>query len=164
VKPAAKKGTPQPIPQGYEGATPYLCVKGAAAALDFYQKAFGATKTMPMAQPDGRIGHAEIPVGQALIKLADEFPEMNSRSPSSLGGSPVTLHLCVEDEDAFAKRATAAGMKVLRPVENQFYGAVGAVAEDLKIPLATCAGSPRIKKIFLRRKYGGAWLLFSPEA
>jgi len=130
VKPAAKKGTPQPIPQGYEGAIPYLCVKGAAAALDFYQKAFGATETMRMAQPDGRFGHAEIRVGQAVIMLADEFPEMNSRSPSSLGGSPVTLHLYVEDVDAFAKRATAAGMKVLRPVENQFYGDRGGRFED----------------------------------
>lgn len=94
-RPAAKRKKPQPIPEGYEGATPYLCVKGVAAALDFYKKAFGATETMRMAQPDGRIGHAEITIGEAIIMLAEEFPETNARSPSSLGGSPVTLHLYV---------------------------------------------------------------------
>ena len=130
MKPAAKKRTPQPIPQGYEGATPYLCVKGAADAVDFYKKAFGATKTMRIAQADGRIGHAEIRIGQAVIMLADGFPEMNLRSPSSLGGSPVTLHLYVEDVDAFAKHAVAAGIKVLRPVEKQFYGFRGGRFED----------------------------------
>ena len=149
AKPAAKKKKPQPIPEGYEGATPYLCVKGAGASLDFYKKAFGATETMRMVQPAGRMGHAEIRIDQAIIMLADEFPEMNSHSPLSLGGSPVTLHLYLGDVDVFAKRAAAAGMKVLRSVEDQFYGDGGGKLED---PFGPCGGSPRIKRTFLRRK------------
>ena len=118
------------IPEGYEGATPYLSIKGAAAAIEFYRKAFGATETMRLADPSGRIGHAEIKIGKAHIMLADEYPEMGFVSPKTLGGSPVTIHLYVEDVDAVALQAEAAGAKVLRPVEDQFYGDRGGGFED----------------------------------
>ena len=90
----------KPIPAEYPGATPYLCIKGAARAIDFYVKAFGATEAMRMEQPDGRIGHAEVRIGRAAIMLADEFPEIDFRSPESLGGTPVNILVYVEDVDA----------------------------------------------------------------
>lgn len=112
----------KPIPDGYQGATPYLRIKGAAAALEFYKKAFGAVETMRLADPSGQIGHAEIRIGQAPVMLADEYPEMGMRGPQSLGGTTVAIHVYVEDVDRLAERAVAAGAKLLRPVENQFYG------------------------------------------
>jgi len=112
----------KPVPEGYHTATPYLIIKGAAAALEFYKKAFGATELLRMPKPDGRVGHAEIKIGDSIIMLADEFPEIGARSPESYGGSPVTLMLYVEDVDAVFNRAVAAGAKVDRPVANQFYG------------------------------------------
>ena len=120
----------QPIPKGYEGATPYLIIKGAANALDFYKKAFGATEIMRIPAPEGKVGHAEIKIGNAMIMLADEFPEMGAKSPQSLGGTPVSMMIYVEDVDAFVKRATAAGAKVLQAVENKFYGDRGGSLED----------------------------------
>src|SRR5882762_5646077 len=111
--------TVKAIPEGYHTATPYLIVKGAAGAIEFYKKAFGATELMRMAQADGRIGHAEIKIGDSPIMLADESPEMGARSPQSLGGSPVSILLYVEDVDAQAKLAVAAGAKVVRPVKDQ---------------------------------------------
>ncbi len=120
----------KPIPDGYSAATPYLCVKGAAAAIEFYKKAFGATESMRLGMPGGKIGHAEIKIGKAPIMLADEFPEMSVVSPQTLGGSPVTIHLYVEDVDAIAGQAVAAGAKVLRPVEDQFYGDRAGKLED----------------------------------
>jgi PhnB protein len=114
--------TVKAIPEGFEGATPYLSIKGAAAAIEFYKKAFGATETMRMAGPDGRIGHAEIKIGKANIMLADEHPEIGFLSPRTLGGSPVAIHIYVEDVDALAAQAEAAGAKVRRPVADQFYG------------------------------------------
>jgi len=120
----------KPIPDGYEGATPYLCIKGAAEAIEFYKKAFGATETLRLAAPDGKVGHAEIKIGRAAIMLADEYPEMGVLSPKTLGGSPVTIHLYVQDVDALARQAEAAGIKVLRPVADQFYGDRGGKFED----------------------------------
>jgi PhnB protein len=113
---------PKPIPEGYHTATPYLIVSDAASAIDFYKKAFGATELMRMTQPDGRIGHAEIKIGDSPIMLADEFPEIGARSPQRFGGSPVSILLYVEDVDALFSQAVAAGGKVLRPVKDQFYG------------------------------------------
>jgi PhnB protein len=121
---------PDPIPAEYRGATPYLCVKDAARALEFYQRAFGARETMRMPQPDGRIGHAEIRIGDAAIMLADEFPEMDFRSPQTLGGTPVNLLIYVRDVDAFVKQAEAAGATVKRPAADQFYGDRMAVLVD----------------------------------
>jgi PhnB protein len=120
----------KPIPEAYQGATPYLCIRGAARAIEFYKQAFGATELMRIAQPDGRVGHAELKIGAALFMLADEFPEMGFRSPQALGGSPVTIHIYVEDVDATATRAVAAGAKLLRPVQDQFYGDRSGQFED----------------------------------
>ena len=120
----------KPIPDGYHTATPYLIIQGAAAALDFYKKAFGATELMRMAKPDGRIGHAEIRIGDSCIMLADEVPEMGYRGPKSLGGTPVSILLYFGDVDAVVARAVAAGAKLTRPVQDQFYGDRSGVIED----------------------------------
>jgi PhnB protein len=101
---------------------PYLSVKGAARALDFYTAAFGAVESIRLPTPDGRLGHAELTIGGALLMLADEFPEMAFVSPKTVGGTSVTLSLEVEDADATVNRAVAAGAKVVRPVADQFYG------------------------------------------
>jgi PhnB protein len=111
----------KPIPEGYHSVTPYLCVKGAAQAIEFYKKALSATERMRISQPDGRVGHAEVQIGDSVIMLADEFPEIGARSPQSFGGSPVSIHLYVEDADAMFNQAVAAGAKVKRPVADQFY-------------------------------------------
>jgi PhnB protein len=111
----------QAIPNEYRGATPYLCVKDAARALEFYKKAFGAKETMRMAQGD-KIGHAEIRIGDAPVMLADEFPDMGFRSPQALGGSPVNILVYVDDVDGFVERAVKAGARVTGPVADQFYG------------------------------------------
>jgi PhnB protein len=112
----------KPIPDGYHSVTPYLYVKGAARAIEFYKRAFSAVERMRINQADGRVGHAEIQIGDSIIMLADEFPEMDARSPQSLGGSPVSIHLYVEDVDAVFGQALAAGAEVKRPIANQFYG------------------------------------------
>ena len=112
----------RPIPEGYHSVTPYLIIKNAADAIEFYKKAFGATELFRMDQPDGKIGHAEIKIGDSPIMLSDEFPEMGHRGPQSLGGSPVSIMLYVEDVDAVVNRATIAGAKLDRPVEDKFYG------------------------------------------
>lgn len=110
------------IPAGYSAATPYLCCRHAADAIEFYKKAFGAIERTRMTESDGRIAHAEISIGDALIMLSDEYPEMEVRSPQALGGSGVSIHLYVEDVDKVAASATALGAKLVRPVANQFYG------------------------------------------
>ena len=112
----------KPIPEGYHSVTPYLIVKGAAKAIEFYKTAFGATETFRMPQPDGRIGHAELKIGDSTIMLADEVPERNIRGPESLGGTPVMIHLYINDVDTVARRAVASGAKEIRAVQNQFYG------------------------------------------
>jgi PhnB protein len=113
---------PKPVPDGYHTATPYLIVNGAAQAIEFYKKAFGATELMRMAQPGGKIGHAEIKIGDSPIMLADESPDVGARSPQSIGGSPVSIMLYVEDVDRIFSQAVEAGAKVKRPVADQFYG------------------------------------------
>jgi PhnB protein len=118
------------IPDEYRGATPYLCVNGAATAIDFYKNAFGAREVMRIAMSEGKIGHAELRVGDAPFMLADEFPEMNFRSPQSIGGTPVNVLIYVDDVDALVKRAESAGAKVLRQPEDQFYGDRMATLED----------------------------------
>lgn len=110
------------IPDNYNSVTPYLIVDGAARAIEFYKQAFGATETVRMDGPDGRIGHAEIKIGDSHIMLADEHPEMGARGPQTIGGSPVSLLLYVEDVDATVNRAVEAGAKLTRPVKDQFYG------------------------------------------
>ena len=112
----------KPIPDGYPQVTPYLCVDGAKAAIEFYSNVLGATERMHMPGPDGKIGHAELELGDSLIMLADEYPEMGIRGPKAVGGTPVTISIYVEDADAVFDAAVAAGATSLRPVENQFYG------------------------------------------
>jgi len=120
----------KPIPEGYHSVTPYLCIKGAAAAIEFYKKAFGAKELVRMPAPGDKIGHAEIQIGDSHVMLADEFPEMGFLSPLSVGGSPVMMHLYVEDVDATANKAVAAGAKVTKPVADQFYGDRGGQLQD----------------------------------
>jgi PhnB protein len=110
------------IPDGYHTATPYLIVDGAARALEFYKQVFGAKELMRMPAPGGKVGHAEIKIGDSIIMLADEFPEMDARGPQSIGGTPVSLMLYFEDCDAVTTRAVSSGAKMLRPVQDQFYG------------------------------------------
>jgi PhnB protein len=112
----------QPTPQGYHSATPYLIVKGAARAIDFYKDVFGATELMRFPDPSGRVAHAEIKIGDSVIMLAEEYPEMGARSPESLGGTPVGLMLYVTDVDALFERAIKAGAKEVKAVKDQFYG------------------------------------------
>jgi PhnB protein len=120
----------EPIPAEYSGVTPYLCVNDAAGAIEFYKKGFGATEIMRLPDPSGKIGHAEVKIGKALVMLADEFPEQGYVSPKTLGGSTVRLHMYVEDVDAFFEKAVAAGAKVLIPVADQFYGDRSGRLED----------------------------------
>jgi PhnB protein len=105
-------------------------IKGAATAIDFYKKAFGATEIMRMPQADGRVGHAEIQIGNSRVMLADEFPEMGFVGPQTIGGTGVTLHLYVEDVDKVAKQAVAAGAKEMRAVQDQFYGDRSGTFQD----------------------------------
>jgi PhnB protein len=113
---------PSPIPPGYEGATPYLYVKGAAKAIDFYKRAFGAQERMRMDGPNGTIGHAEIAIGKANIMLADESPAMNALSPVTIGGTAASFLIYVEDVDKVFQQALKAGATQLSPVEDKFYG------------------------------------------
>jgi PhnB protein len=112
----------KPIPEGYHTVTPYLMFSGASAAIEFYKKALGASEVLRMDEPSGRIHHAEIKIGDSHIMLADEHPEMQALSPKTIGGSPVSMHVYVEDVDAAVDRAVKAGAKLVRPVADQFYG------------------------------------------
>jgi PhnB protein len=120
----------KPISDGYHSVTPYLIVKGAAEAIDFYKRAFGASELFRMDAPGGKIGHAEIKIGDSPIMLADEFPEMGATSPTTLGGTPVGIMLYVENVDVLNERAIAAGAKVLKPLADQFYGDRSATLSD----------------------------------
>lgn len=119
-----------PIPEEYPRVTPYLIVDGAGAAIEFYSAVLGARERMRMAGPDGKIGHAELGIGDSVIMLADEHPEMDIRGPRTVGGTPVTLHVYVEDSDSVFERAIQAGAKSLRPVEDKFYGDRSGQFED----------------------------------
>lgn len=112
----------KPIPDGYPRLIPYLCVDDAAAAIDFLVKVFGATERMRVPMPDGHIGHAEVTIGDGLIMLSDEYPEMNVVGPKTIGGTAVTIMVYVEDADATFAKAVAAGAAAERPVETHFYG------------------------------------------
>lgn len=116
-------------PDGYHTATPCLIVQGADRALEFYKKALGATELMRF-DMGGKIGHAEIQIGDSRIMVCDEFPEMDARGPKTLGGSPVGLYLYVENVDAAFDRAVTAGATVKRPLKDQFYGDRSGTVED----------------------------------
>lgn len=119
-----------PIPEGYHSVTPYLSIKGAAKAIDYYKQAFGATELFRMAGPDGKIGHAEIKIGDSPIMLADEFPEMEFVSPQTLGGTPVGIMIYVDDVDKIYKQAISGGGKEVKPLQNQFYGDRSGTLKD----------------------------------
>jgi PhnB protein len=125
-----QQGKTKPVPEGYHAVTPYLVVDGAAKALEFYARAFGASERMRMPGPGGKVGHAEIRVGDSVIMLADEHPEVGARGPRAYGGAAVSLHLYVPDVDATVQKAVAAGAKLLQPVENKFYGDRMGTIED----------------------------------
>jgi len=112
----------QPIPEGYHTATPYLICNGAAQAIDFYKRAFGATEIMRMPTPDGKLAHAEIKIGDSHIMLADESPEQAIRSPQHYGGTPVSVLLYVESVDTVFQQAVSSGAKAVRPPQDMFYG------------------------------------------
>jgi PhnB protein len=119
-----------PIPEGHHTVAPYLAIKNAFKALESYKQAFEATEISKIVMPDGRLGHAEIRLGDSVIMLSDEFPEYGGKAPETLGGSPVSIHLYVGDVDAFFKRALAAGAKERKPVMDQFYGDRSGQLED----------------------------------
>lgn len=132
-KPAAKaaaktsaqksaKSRVSPIPQGYRTVTPQLTVRGAAEAINFYKRAFGARELMRMASPDGKVMHAELKVGDSVVFLGDEFPDMGCKSPQTLGGASGALHVYVPNVDAAFKRAVDAGAQVTMPVADMFWG------------------------------------------
>jgi PhnB protein len=120
----------KPIPDGHNSVSPYLIVDGAARALDFYKKAFGATELYRLTAPDGKVGHAEVRIGDTLVMLADEHPDFGAHGPGHYKGSPISLHLYVEDVDTVVQRASAAGARVTRPVADQFYGDRRGTFED----------------------------------
>lgn len=119
-----------PIPEGYHSVTPYLSIKGAAKAIDYYKQVFGATELFRMAAPDGKIGHAEIKIGNSPIMVADEFPEMEFVSPQTLGGSPIGLMIYVDDVDTMFNKAISAGATQVKPLQDQFYGDRSGTLKD----------------------------------
>jgi PhnB protein len=120
----------KPIPDGYHSVTPYLIMRDAARAIDFYKRALGATELFRFDAPGNKIGHAEIKIGNSVIMLADEYPDMGYRGPQSIGGSAVSLMVYVDDADAQFKRAVDAGAKVKQELKDQFYGDRSGTIED----------------------------------
>lgn len=120
----------QVIPSGRQNVSAYLVVQDAAKALEFYRRALGATELYRLTMPDGRLGHAEFRLGNSVVMVSDEFPEYGCKSPSTLGGTPVSLHVYVEDVDAVFQQAIEAGAKVRAPVTDQFYGDRSGQLED----------------------------------
>jgi PhnB protein len=112
----------KPIAEGYNSVTPYLFVKGAANAIDYYKNVFGAKERMRMPGPNGKIMHAELQIGDSIVMLADENPQVGAKSPETVGGASSSLHVYVEDVDSTAKKAVSAGAKIVRPVKDEFYG------------------------------------------
>lgn len=154
-KPAAAKSS-----GGVGKATPYICVKGGAQALDFYKKAFGASEVMRIVGKDGSIGHADIEIEGATIMLSDEWPEGGVFSPQTLGGSAVSIHLYVKDADALAKRALAAGATELRPVEAQPYGdRSGTVRDPFGHRWMISTKVEEVSKQEMEKRFGGAYLV-----
>jgi len=122
--------TVKPIPEGYHSVTPYLIFDRAGEAIAFYKRALDASEVIRMDDPGGKVHHAEIAIGNSRIMLADEHPEIGALSPKTVGGSPVSIHLYVEDVDAAVERAVAAGAKLIRPIADQFYGDRTGGVED----------------------------------
>lgn len=119
-----------PIPAQYRSAIPYLNVPDGESAIDFYERAFGGRTDLRLTRPDGKLAHAEIRFGDALVMVREEIPELGFRSPRAIGGTPVQILVYVEDVEALVQRAKNAGAKVVRPVEEQFHGDFMATLED----------------------------------
>jgi PhnB protein len=124
------KAQVKPIPDNYPQVVPYLCIDGASTAIEFYRHVFGATERIRMPEPDGRLGHAELEIGTAVIMLSDEFPDLDVLAPRTIGGTAVTMSLYVGDVDDVFTRAIDAGATALRPVKDQFYGDRSGTFED----------------------------------
>lgn len=120
----------KPIPDGYPRVSPSLAIDGAGDAIEFYKDVFGATERLRMGGPDGRIGHAELQIGDSVVMLADEFPDFGSLGPKTVGGTPVTISVYVEDVDATFAKALELGATEFRPVEDQFYGDRSGTFDD----------------------------------
>ena len=121
------------IPEGYNTVTPYLVIKGAAQAIEYYKKVFGATVTVRMDAPGGRVAHAEMKIGDSIVMLADENPQMampGHGSATAIGGSPVSLYLYLPNVDEVVAKAKAEGAKILKPVQDQFYGDRSGFLQD----------------------------------
>jgi len=121
------------IPEGYHTVTPYLVIKGAAQAINYYEKVFGAKTTVRMDRPDGQVGHAELKIGDSIIMLADENPQMampGHGSATAIGGSPVSLYVYLPNVDDVVAKAAAEGAKILKPVQDQFYGDRSGFLQD----------------------------------
>lgn len=120
------------IPKDYHTITPYLIIKGAAHAIDYYKKVFGAAELVRMNGPDGKVGHAELKIGDSIVMLADENPSLGQghTSATTLGSTPVSLYIYLPDVDQVMERAKAEGGKVLKPIENQFYGDRNGFLQD----------------------------------
>jgi len=110
------------IPEGYHSVTPYLFIKGAASAIDYYKNVFGAKERVRMPGPNDRVMHAELEIGDSIIMLADENPQAGTTSPQTAGGASNSLHLYVEDVDTVTQKAVSGGAKLVRPVKDEFYG------------------------------------------
>ena len=121
---------PKAVPEGYNSITPYLALRDAAKAIAFYKEALGATELYRLPMPNGKLGHAELQIGNSRIMMSDEAPEWGNKSARSLGGTPIGLCLYTDNVDALAERFVKAGGKVVRPVENQFYGDRSGTFED----------------------------------
>ena len=120
----------KPIPDGYPQVSPYLCIDGAGDAIEFYGNVFGATERTRMSAPDGKVGHAELQIGDSVIMLSDEYPEAGVRSPKAVGGTPVVISIYVEDVDAVFNRALEGGATAVGPVKDEFYGDRSGQFED----------------------------------
>ena len=130
AKQAARKKQVRPIPAGYRAITPYLSVRGAALAIEFYKKVFDAKETLRIPGPEGQVGHAEVEIGDSVLMLSDEYPGIDFLGPQSRGGTTVPIHLYVKDVDATVARALASGAKLRSPVADQFYGDRRGTIED----------------------------------
>jgi len=149
----------KPIPEGYHSVTPHLVVNGGADAIEFYKKAFGAVELFRFPAPDGKIGHAELKIGDSPIMLADEYPDMGYKSPQTIGGSPVSLMIYVDDVDAVFNRAIESGGTIKEAVQDKFYGdRIGTVIDPFghRWHLATHQEDVSMEEMERRAKAAGA--------
>ena len=150
-------GTPTRSAGGHADGRAYLTVKDAAGAFDFYHAAFGAEELFRLVEPGGKVGHAEIRIGNSTVMLSDEYPDFGALSPATVGGSPVKLHLYVEDADTFVARAVAAGATLLRPVADQFYGdRAGMIADPYGHSWQVATPKEQVSPAEMQRRWAAA--------